>query len=58
MIRFLAEETTQSQTVIKRIFDIERLKPLGIDTADLRGEGKSLRINFGAHHYFASEGLS
>jgi hypothetical protein len=49
VIRLLAEETTQSQVVIKCIFDIEGPEPLGIETNHLRGDGKSLCINVGVH---------
>jgi hypothetical protein len=49
VIRLLAEETAQSQIVIKRIFDIERLEPLGIETDELGSDGDGLGVYVWGH---------
>jgi hypothetical protein len=49
VIRLLAEETTQSQIVIKRIFDIERLEPLGIETNELGSDSDGLGVYVWGH---------
>jgi hypothetical protein len=49
VIGFLAEKTAQPQIVMERIFDIERLQPLFIESDDLGGERQCVCINGSVH---------
>jgi hypothetical protein len=49
VIRLLGEKTAQSQIVIKGIFDIEGLEPLGIETDELRGDRYGLGVYVCGH---------
>jgi hypothetical protein len=51
VIRFLAEKSAQTQIVIERIFNIERVQPFRLKAAELRGDEKRFIVSACAHQF-------